>query len=363
MQSRHLIAALAAGDRAQIVRAAALEAAHLASEGGGVSRRENAVYEIAGVHTERGSDTEGQAFASGTRAIGMFLRGRWREAHMHLVNAYEKYPNHRAGWHANAKIFDVYSLFYMGDLVAQSRLARQFLAEAEQRNDLYVIVNLRTTSMVDIALAADDPESARRHIREAMDQWSQSGFLVQHWKAMVWSVETELYVGDGARALAILDEGHRALRRSFLLQVQFLRGMTHFARARALVATAATLPNAERSERLRLATGARALAKKLEREHMPWTDALARFVSAAAANVVGDRDAAIVALEAAIHRATLADMAGFAWVARHQLGVMQGGADGGRRLREAEDALKSREVVFPARYAGVLLPGRWTVGD
>ncbi|HEX3769389.1 MAG TPA: protein kinase [Polyangiaceae bacterium] len=360
MQSRHLIAALAAGDRNQVVRAAALEAGHLASEGGLASRREIAVHEIAGVLTERGSDTEGETFATGTRAIGMFLRGRWREAHEHLVKAYEKYPNHRAGWHANAKIFDVYALFYLGELAAQTRRAKQLLAEAEQRNDLYVIVNLRTTSMVDIALAADDPETARTHIREAMDQWSQSGFLVQHWKAMVWSVETELYAGDGAKALAILDESRRALRRSFLLQVQFLRAMTQFARARALVAAASELRG---GDRVRLAGGARAIARKLDRERMPWIDALARFVSAAAANVAGDRDGAIADLESAVHRANLADMTVFAWVARHQLGVMQSGADGGRRLREAEEALRARDVAFPARYAGMLLPGRWTLGE
>ena len=358
MQSRHLIAALEVGDRNQVLRATALEAAHLASEGGTESRRELAVTEIAGVLTERGSDTEGETFSRGTRAIGMFLRGRWREAHHALVAAYEKYPNHRAGWHANAKLFAVYSLFYMGDLAGQSRRARQLLAEAEQRNDLYIIVNLRTTSMVDIALASDDPEAGRTHIREAMDQWSQSGFLVQHWKAMVWSVEVELYAGEGARALEILDESKQALRRSFLLHVQYLRATTAFARARALVSKAA---GASGRSRLTLASKAMRIARQLEREDMPWTAALACMVAAAAANVAGDRASAVLSLESAVHRALVADMTAHAWVARHQLGVMQGGADGGRRLRDAEEALRAQGVAFPARYTGMLLPGTWTL--
>jgi hypothetical protein len=360
MQSRHLIAALEVGDRNQVLRAAALEAAHLASEGGAESARELEVTEIAGVLTERGSDTEGETFARGTRAVGMFLRGRWREAHRALVTAYEKYPNHRAGWHANAKLFAVYSLFYLGDLLGQARRAKQLLAEAEQRNDLYIIVNLRTTSMVDIALTGDDPAAGRAHIREAMDQWSQTGFLVQHWKAMVWSAEIELYAGEGLRAMEILDESRRPLGRSFLLHVQFIRSITTFARARALVVAASAAPQRRRRA---LAGRARRLARQLDREGMPWTAALACMVAAAAANATGDRAAAIAALEAAVHRANLADMSIYAWAARHQLGVMQGGADGGRRLRDAEEAMRAQGIVSPARYAGMLLPGRWTVPE
>ena len=117
MQSRHLLLALRVGDRSQVVRATSLEAAQLASVGGAVGRRELAVLEIAGRLVERGSDTEGDTFLRGSHAVGMFLRGRWREAHRALDTSYLKYPNHRAGWHANAKLFSVYALYYIGDLL------------------------------------------------------------------------------------------------------------------------------------------------------------------------------------------------------------------------------------------------------
>ncbi len=295
MQAWHLIVALRVGDRAQIIRAASLETAHLASEGGAEGRRELAVNELAGTLAEATNDPEGDTFFRGARAVGLFLRGRWREAHRALDAAYESYPNHRAGWHANAKLFSVYALYCMGDLRAQTRRATQLLAEAEQRNDLYIIVNLRTTSMVDIALAADDPDTARTHLREAMDQWSQSGFLVQHWKAMTWATETELYVGDGARALEILDRDERALKRSFLLHVQYLRAITAFVRGRSLIASIDAAPS-RRAERL---AKARKLARQLDRENMPWTAALSRFVAAAAAGTrqaigrLGDRSARV----------------------------------------------------------------------
>jgi eukaryotic-like serine/threonine-protein kinase len=355
MQSRHLLLALRVGDRSQVVRATSLEAAQLASVGGAVGRRELAVLEVAGRLVERGSDTEGDTFLRGSHAVGMFLRGRWREAHRALDTSYLKYPNHRAGWHANAKLFSVYALYYIGDLLGQTRRATQLLAEAEQRNDLYIVVNLRTTSMVDIALAADDPAAARSHIREAMDQWSQSGFLVQHWKAMVWGAEAELYAGDGARACEILDRDRSALRRSFLMHVQFLRASTAFVRARALVAS---LEGGPALRRARLAE-ARRIGQRLDREGMPWTSALSRLVAAAVENASGRPVAAAALLEAAVHRANVADMAIHAWAARHRLGLLLGGADGARRVRDAEEAMTAQGIRVPARYAGMLLPGRW----
>lgn len=358
MQSRHLLQALRVGDRSQVVRATSLEAALLASEGGAVGKRELAVMEIAGALVERGSDTEGDTFLRGSHAVGLFLRGHWRDAHRLLDRAYERYPDHRAGWHANAKLFSVYALYYVGDLRAQTRRAVQLLAEAEQRNDLYIVVNLRTTSMVDIALAADDPEAARTHIREAMDQWSMSGFLVQHWKAMVWGAEAELYAGDGARACEILDRDRRALKRSFLLQVQFLRGFTGFVRARALIASGEG--GAER-RRARIAE-ARRIARRLDREGMPWTAAVSSMVAAAVENADGNPAGAAAALEAAVHRATMADMAIYGWAARHRLGLLLGGDDGARRVREAEDAMSAQGIRVPARYAGMLIPGRWGPG-
>jgi eukaryotic-like serine/threonine-protein kinase len=359
MHSRHLLLALRLGDRSQVVRAASLEAAQLASVGGAVSGRELTAREIAGTLVERGSDTEGDAFLRGSHAIGLFLRGQWREAHRLLDASYEKYPNHKAGWHANAKLFAVYALYYIGDLTGQRRRAVQLLVEAEQRNDFYIVVNLRTTSMVDIALADDDPDAARTHLREAMGQWSMSGFLVQHWKAMVWGTETELYAGDGARALDILDRDLRALNGSFLMHVQFLRASTAFVRGRALVASLEVAPERRRA---RIAE-ARRIARRLGRERMAWTSALSCLAAAAAENASGDRAAAVACLEAATHRSVVADMVLHAWAARHRLGLLLGGADGARRVRDAEAAMGALGIRAPDRYAGMLLPGRWGPGD
>ena len=96
-------------------------------------------------------------------------------------------------------------------------------------------------------LAADDVETARRHIRESMAQWSKTRFLVQHWQCMLWEAEIDLYAGEGARAWDRLARDARPLRRSHLLSVQLMRAFTHFIRGRSALASLDALDDAERA--------------------------------------------------------------------------------------------------------------------
>ena len=92
-------------------------------------------------------------------------------------------------WNANANVFAVYALAYLGDLREVKARTALLLADAERRGDRYTAVNLRASHPIAAWLAADDVEGARRHIRESMTQWSKTRFLVQHWQAMLWESE------------------------------------------------------------------------------------------------------------------------------------------------------------------------------
>jgi hypothetical protein len=50
-------------------------------------------------------------------------------------------------------------------------------------------------------------------------------------------------------------------------------------------------------------------------------------------------------------------MALHAAAARHELGLLIGGEEGGALVREAEETMKTRGVVVPSRYAAMLVPG------
>ena len=354
MQARLLRLALDIGHRRQVHHAASIQVTHLASQGGPVGKAERAAYAIAERLTRALKDPDAESFFEVCRGIALYHRGRWKEAREALCGplAQRMTKDHSP----LAPLFGIYSLHFLGAVLEHRRRAADLLADAERRGDLYAAVNLRAAPLVDASLAADDPDTGRQHIRVALATWTQNGFHVQHWKAMVWEAQIELYVGDGARAYARLMRDRRSYRRSFLDRSQHIRAMTVYVRACAAVASAADAP---RPERRRLLREARASAKRLERQHMTWTAPLASIVRACVARAEGGTATATAALRAAIERANAADMPLHAASARHQLGLLIGGEEGRELARQAEEELVRRGVRAPARYAAMLVPGRW----
>jgi tetratricopeptide (TPR) repeat protein len=358
MQARHLMWALRAGDSSQIVRAASLEATNLASVGGPETKRQRALFEMARSLAERSGDAEGKAFVSGTRGIAKFLRGQFREARELLDEAYTHLSGQRrSGWQANAELFGVEALSLTGKLHDASLRHHRLLVEAEERGDLYTLVTLRTRVAVALALAADDPDAARRSLLEAMTKWSQKGYLVQHWQAMYYEGEIELYVGNGGRAYERVHRDQRALRGSILLRAHVVRVFTAYLRGRCAVAS---IPSAPGQRRARIAEARRA-ARELSRERgAPWAHALGSIVRASAAIESGDRVGAIAALRQALDECVRADLALHASAVRVQLGAAVGGDEGVALLEQGTEAMAAQGVRVPSRMADRLVPGGWS---
>jgi hypothetical protein len=355
MQARFLRLALRVGDRSHVLHATSLALSDRAHQGGKVSQFERSAAAIA----ERMAQAIGGSYAEWyfqtCRGIALFLRGFWQEAREVL----HRYPARAVTDSVVAngnRLFGVYVLFYLGRVREEGLRAARVLADAERRGDLHAMVNLRSTALVDVTLAADDPEAAREHIQFAEARSTPSGFLIQHWQAMVWGAEIELYTGHGERAYARLESNRRAYARSLLDGSQFIRELTRFALGRSAVASALEAPIELRRARL---AEARKTARRLERAAMPWTAPLASLVLAAASNAEGETNAAVAALRAAIARAEAADMMLHASAARHRLAGMLGGDEGDRLRRQAEEEMAAAGVRAPARFANMLLPGRW----
>jgi tetratricopeptide (TPR) repeat protein len=355
MQARHLILALQAGDRFQVLRASAIEAATLASAGGPPSAQEHKLLDIVRNEADAWPDREeGRAFALGTLGVGMFLRGRWSEALAKQDIAYAKYTSSKAGWHANGQLFAIWSLTFLGRIEEFRQRHAKLLRDAEGRGDLYTTVNLRIGYSNWAWLVADDVQGARDEVRRAMAAWSPRGFHLQHYRALLAEANLDLYVGAGASAYERVTRDWAKLKRSFLLRVQYVRADAHFVRARTALASAAdpAVGPARRAE-------ARKLAKRLAAERMPWTDALAEMISAGVASLEGPPDRAVGPLRAALRSAEGADMAIHAAAIRHQLGVLVGGEEGLGLVAKATDAMTSQGICVPVRFANMMLPGRW----
>lgn len=374
MQARHTVMALRRGDRAHALRALALETSHLASEGGPTGKRERALTDLAteitasieadvargGSAQQSPAEMEAPLYFRMNRAVALFLRGRWRGARA-LNDAANRSAGVRmrsrfAQAHANANLFGAYALFELGELGELARRVEGLLSDADQRGDLYTSINLRTTMVPMLALASDDPAMARRALLEAIAQWSQRAYLVQHMQTMVYQAWVELYEGDGPAAYARTERDWPALRRSFLLKVQFIRGFAFSARGRSAVAAAEQESKARRGELLQ---EARRVATKLEQEQMPWTSAHAAIVWAGIANVEGDRPRTLEALRTASGLGDAVDMPLLAAAARYRLGELLDGSEGAELANAARKAYADREVRNAARYARAWLPGRW----
>jgi serine/threonine protein kinase len=354
MQARLFRMALDVGDRRQVAVTAALQFAHLASQGGAIGKAERGAYSISERLAATLGDKDAESAFQACRGIALFHRGRFGEArdvlYSHAATSADSLRIH------HGPLSGVYSLMFLGRLREGTRRATQLLDDAERRGDLYTAVNLRAAPLVDVCLFADDPDAAREHIRIALATWTQRGFHLQHWKAMVWGTQIELYVGDGARAYARLEQDRRAYRRSLMDRAQPARALTAFIRGRAAVASALNAPAAIRRSRLR---EARRVARSLEREGMAWTAPLASMVRAATANAEGDARGAAAALRVAIECAAANEMNLHLWSARRQLGCLLGGEEGERYVAQADAAMQAEGVRAPARMATMFVPGRW----
>jgi hypothetical protein len=289
---------------------------------------------------------DARAYHEGTSAIRLFMHGRWREAGDALADALERYATTPAGWHSNAQLFAIYCLLMRGQLNELRLQHAARLAEAEERGDLYTTVNLRIGHTNTVWLVADDVGAARRHVRQAMAAWPERGFSLQRYRAKVAEANIELYAGAGPAAYDLVVRQWGALRRSFLMRIQYLRGDAYFLRARCAVASS------------RVEEAAR-FARKLDAERMPWTSVLASLVWAGVAGGRGDRAGTIAHLRVALERAEAVDMRLHAEVARLRLGALLGAHDGGEGAALSEKArgwMADQGVVRPERIAAMLAP-------
>ncbi len=151
-----------------------------------------------------------------------------------------------------------------------------------------------------VRLAADDPDTAERELRQTMAQWSREGYHVQHNDALWAAVQIELYRENGPAAWSIISRSWRALERSLLLRVQFIRTSMLFLRARAALAAAVAHRRSRPAESRTLFVVAHRAAGRLDRERMPCPTAYARLIRGALAAARGDSSRAIPLLTEAI---------------------------------------------------------------
>jgi hypothetical protein len=171
---------------------------------------------------------------------------------------------------------------------------------------------------------------------------------------LVARIHIDLYDGDAASAHERALEWWPRMRRSLLLQVQYVRvamldllGRSTLARA---VATPGPLGDRLLREVLRT-------AKRLLRERVPWASALGQVLLAGAATARGEPNEAVVsALTRAAEYLDAAGMGLHAAVVRSRLGPAMGGEEGHALATAMDRWFAAQGVVNPERLSQVYLP-------
>jgi hypothetical protein len=291
------------------------------------------------------------ALASG---ISAYLEGRFRLALESCDRAEQTFRDGCTGvaWELDtAHTFALWSLTYLGEVAELSRRRPNLLKEARERGDLYALTNFSTYIMSLDRLAADQIDEARAEVTEAMELWTQRGFLVQHHNALLAETYMDLYCGRAQAAWDRIAEQWSRYRVSMLNRVQQVRIDITQCRARAALAVAAVA-----DDRQSLLRSALADAKRLQREKVPWSLALAKLIIAGATAIGGDSKQAAAQLSTAADHLRDVDMQLFANVASLRRGELIRGDEGRTLVSKTVDWMTAQNVRDPNRFADMILP-------
>ena len=354
-QTRSLLLALKAGEPLRIALALGWEAVHVACQGRPAWRRTERLVAAARGLADRLGHPHALGMASLSAGAAEFLIGRYSSG-LELLNRAEAIFRERCTgviWELDtARIFCLWSLFYLGRVSELSTRCHDIFQEARDRGDRYMIATPGPFVGTVVHLAEDDVEGARRFARQALGQWSHQGFHIQHLNFYYGNNYIDLYAGDAAAAWRRITETDPLLQSSLLLRIQQVHADVLQHTGRCAVAMAAV--SADPRPLLRVAEQS---AHRLDRQQLPWTRALAQLIKAGVASVRRETGRAEQLLADATHRFESADMGLFAAAARRHLGRLRGGDEGRELVDRADTWMRAQSIVDPARMASCLAPG------
>jgi tetratricopeptide (TPR) repeat protein len=362
-QARHLLLALRTGEPFRITRALSIEVAYSAIPGGARARhRAHAIGEMAQQLADRLGSPLALGLVAISRGTAAHLLGEWRSALEHCERA-EPILRERCtgvGWElAIAHLYSLLSLQYLGELGELSRRLPVLIKEARERDDLHAVTNYQTRLSYIRCLAADDPDGARKEVREGIDVWYHKTYTSQHYFELLASVEIALYTGDGPTAWGHIERHWSALKRSLLLRVQRIRIESLFIRGRS--GLAAGMMASDDHHRAAFLAVAKKAIRELRRQDAPHAaaiaDLLATGLGTQTANVAR-HDVAMLLENTALVFAQ-EEMALHAAATRRRLGEISGGARGSALMSEADAWMNAHGIENPERMTQMLAPGQY----
>jgi serine/threonine protein kinase/tetratricopeptide (TPR) repeat protein len=352
-QTRSLLLALRAGEPFRVARALAVEAAHLASSGS--PQRAISILDKADRMATQVSDQYARGIVEMARGCVAYFAEDWPSALSFSRRAEGVFRKDCTGvtWELDtASAFSLWSLAKMGELAELKRVCPALLKEAEERGDLYAITNLSTQIMALVWLAGGEADEAREKLQSVMENWSQNGYHVQHHDALLAFVLVELYSSNPVAAWQRVRREWMTFRWSLLSQIQDLR--VEMLQMRAYCALAmAVVDNDPPAFRSVAAKDAR----RLRREKLPWTIAMADYIDGTLAAQKQERELAAKHLRSAVTGFDRIHAGLYAAATRRQLSKVLGNGEGAKMGLDADVWFNSQGVKDADRMTIVYAPG------
>jgi hypothetical protein len=355
-QTQNLLYALEAGEPYRVIRGLCSEAAFSAVQGGRGVRRSAELLGAVEKLLPKTDQPYALALVTGVPALVHVMSGRWKQAISQAERALTLFRERCTGVTFDIDSLELYSVIALASLGELGELARrvsQCLHVAKARGDLLARTLFRTGLCCYAWLGKDDPSGARREATQASAEWSQRGTVVQAYLDLQAQVEIDLYEGQPQSACERLTLRWPALKRSYLLRVQYIQIQMSYLAGRAALAAAAT----QDKDKRRLLRQVDRAVRRIEREDMPWGDALALLLCAGACRLRGDTSMAITTLALAASALDAVDMGLHAAVARRRQAELIGGELAEGLVRSANAWMSSHGVKNPTRMTAQLAPG------
>jgi predicted Ser/Thr protein kinase len=358
---RNLLLALRCGEPSRIARALALEAGYSASSGKRSWPRTVKLLNSARALSQRLGQPYPLGWLAFCSGVAEYFQGRWQNTIRPMEEAIRIFEQcSDAMWEVNnARAYHLAAFYFMGDLAVVNQHLPGMLKDAEERGNLFVLANNGSFIKPLVQLADDDPEDALRDLDGLLAAWSQQAAqakrfygITPYFYSLLSYTQIDIYDGNANRAWNRWLLEWPDLNRSQILRIQLFRILSLELRARAALAMAVNASDARPFLR-----SAERDIRRIERERVPYGEALAGLLQAGLFGARRDLDAAVPLLRDAASQFDTLDMGLHGAAARHRLGNVVGGEEGRAKVAQAETWMAGQKIKNPFRMTAMLSPG------
>lgn len=351
-QAYHMLFALQAGEPYRIARALCMEIGHRSS----VGKASQPIVEELSKATEQILSKKHYPHALGlyklVSASVAYFKGEWKTVYQ-LIKEAEKIFREECSnvpWEIDAtKLYLFRALYFMGEIKEIAEDLPSMLKEVQDRGNLWVSALLYSRFYI-VSLAQDLPQTAQDQLTEAISNWPQNNFYMQHYWKLFGNIEIALYCQDGVRAWHLINSSWAKLKDSMLLRVQVFFLESLYLHARSALTMAMFSENS--NDFLLIAEND---AEEIEKQDAAWALPLALLIRASIAKDQ-DKDKAISLLAKAEEQHLAANMMLYAFSACYRRGEL---TNDNTLIEKACDWMKNQTIVNPSKIVDMLIPGIW----